>query len=1402
MAATAMSGMPGLGFSASDDARRLLRLRLDQLGYSKEVLPPEAAGLVQKLLSDLIVTTDTARRFKFEKEAAEAERRTVEDQVAPLRQEIARITAENNRLHSDVIASAAELDATRQRATQTVRRLESEREDLKFMVSQHMHRAEMEMKKAETERAKVAEMLLKQGVIQDGNSKISGGRKQPSKAAERLFSQIQKIDLETGLEPLQNPSTAFLGPDPVIADALRMAEARAEQLSKIKDDLSSKNIDLENQACHSLKEQVGRREQESARLGAQLEVARAQQFSTVPPGARPLHEIRDDGTSETAGIRDLTVARQRIEQLEMQVEYLQEHADGLEKELASYESGQQTMLAIKEDERLAMKHELDREKERGDGLLKNLSRLETMLNELQGLKAASPRRQNVDSKVSRSKSKDERDKKEHVSKIPIRQVADLTDKLKSTEALLKSTNHQLSSLRAEFDMTSQEAEVLRSDLATANATIGQLQNDLQMVRHSPIPHKRPNTPKRARIQPDLERDSQMLDEYDISEIRIVPDTMKPGLESENEELRQRVHDLESEKGKFEADLQGLHQELMEVQKKTFESDDRQLQIESLERQIASKNEEVKMLNRRLEDVESRGALAMASQDKLIAELEQVKKERDELVKSLEQFESHLAEVQHGFDTLSSDRDNIAQLYEQATEELRTLRNAHALSVTHPSSPIPPADINALRARVELLRAKERSLESKVVELEKSNDILAKDLKAANERVPQSRVAESTAARDAAAPSAESERELNGIRAELSDKVQEIERLNSKIGDMEAQRERQNVASQEVKSRLIEAESRLERVQSDLSRAIHERDEQSLRMTEQRRLLTQVDRERDVFQADMDSKAEKIVELQAIVSRMKEDSRRMETEYMALRDQADALASSLNEQDREISSLQRQVESLANERDHFSIEAQRNAEEARNVGSDLVALTKENQVLNGELSEAIAERDHLRNEMVEAERQNNYLEEVARGREQEKDVLMVSYRKLIAEHEKLEGSIRAVNEDGNNMRMEMIMKDKRGQHLQNQLDELTAEAAQLRIDLGSYEKQCSNLTRTLAAAERSVRHLEADKARLLRDVQAARDVALSVDRAKDDFQRQATSSIVEKEHLNGAIRRLEAEKESFESQVRSERLKVERLEHLLAAERTRHLQAQQQALQQAAKDAGKPNLEDQVQQLSQQQTASIAALSRELRELEEDRKTLLAKVADSDRAEHEAQEAYMMMAEKCTNLEKDLVEMKERIDNKEQIIEELVAMRTEVDKDADDTSQGKSDVERKVEAELEKTKAQLRKYEVQLARRQRRRDDIDQDEHFAQQGGLKVYDSYTSRSRASDAEESGGEAAVTSSADAGGGASGAGPSRKRDAPSSKESSPSSQIQGRTAGASRQSSRKLLETIAQVQNDFRK
>lgn len=84
-----------------------------------------------------------------------------------------------------------------------------------------------------------------------------------------------------------------------------------------------------------------------------------------------------------------------------------------------------------------------------------------------------------------------------------------------------------------------------------------------------------------------------------------------------------------------------------------------------------------------------------------------------------------------------------------------------------------------------------------------------------------------------------------------------------------------------------------------------------------------------------------------------------------------------------------------------------------------------------------------------------MEDVLKTKEQEKDHLMTSYRKIIADHEKLDLTLKSSSEDGNQMRMEVVMKDKQLEHLQRSIDELTSSLNQCRIDLGAYEKQSSS-----------------------------------------------------------------------------------------------------------------------------------------------------------------------------------------------------------------------------------------------------------------------------------------------------------------------------------------------------------
>lgn len=74
------------------------------------------------------------------------------------------------------------------------------------------------------------------------------------KASNRLLQHIQKIDIETGLEPVdysRMPTSAKVtAPDPHIGDLLKLSEVKMQQLEKENKQLGTKNTDLVGEVCN------------------------------------------------------------------------------------------------------------------------------------------------------------------------------------------------------------------------------------------------------------------------------------------------------------------------------------------------------------------------------------------------------------------------------------------------------------------------------------------------------------------------------------------------------------------------------------------------------------------------------------------------------------------------------------------------------------------------------------------------------------------------------------------------------------------------------------------------------------------------------------------------------------------------------------------------------------------------------------------------------------------------------------------------------------------------------------------------------------------------------------------------------------------------------------------------
>ncbi|KAI8850107.1 hypothetical protein BC829DRAFT_489040, partial [Chytridium lagenaria] len=164
----------------------LLRYRLAQLGY-KDHLPSDAIPLVRRLFQDLVMTTDSARKFKHQSD------RVVQEKAGLEEQEIGNLTDENNKVHMDIVRLADDRDARDRRAQQMMRRAEAELSDLRFMNTQYANRLAAEQKRSEAERARVEEAFGKMGLL------IHHQTGEVVSASDKLFQRLQKIDLETGL---------------------------------------------------------------------------------------------------------------------------------------------------------------------------------------------------------------------------------------------------------------------------------------------------------------------------------------------------------------------------------------------------------------------------------------------------------------------------------------------------------------------------------------------------------------------------------------------------------------------------------------------------------------------------------------------------------------------------------------------------------------------------------------------------------------------------------------------------------------------------------------------------------------------------------------------------------------------------------------------------------------------------------------------------------------------------------------------------------------------------------------------------------------------------------------------------------------------------------------------------
>ena len=201
----------------------ILRRRLDQLGY-KQPLGLDAVPLTERMLCDLMHTKETLRDAESKLGTHQREREVFTQHVEPYRQDNANLVQENNTLHSQ-ITKAKECNESKMRDLKsTLRRMDHENTDLKFLNSQYLSRVRQQERECHSKSEKI-------NLLQEKNQ--SAVIQTPGGSKRQIPARRQRMELDSFLPPpvpSYYPDTPLSTPDPEIIQMVQVADEKISSL--------------------------------------------------------------------------------------------------------------------------------------------------------------------------------------------------------------------------------------------------------------------------------------------------------------------------------------------------------------------------------------------------------------------------------------------------------------------------------------------------------------------------------------------------------------------------------------------------------------------------------------------------------------------------------------------------------------------------------------------------------------------------------------------------------------------------------------------------------------------------------------------------------------------------------------------------------------------------------------------------------------------------------------------------------------------------------------------------------------------------------------------------------------------------------------------------------------------
>ena len=206
-----------------------------------------------------------------------------EQHVEPYRNDNARLVKENNELHQQIIRLKENLEQRVRELKASLRRLEHENADLKFLNTQYLQKLRTQEKESLSKTEKILELQEKnfQAVIQ-----TPGGKR------KHIPFRRQRMDIDStvpkGAPTTQKPPRKITTPDPYVVDLLQVADQRMADLQGLLEAGQKERKTME-QSISSMRKQIENREVEIERLTEMLKGGRPPE-ALAAEGARASNE--------------------------------------------------------------------------------------------------------------------------------------------------------------------------------------------------------------------------------------------------------------------------------------------------------------------------------------------------------------------------------------------------------------------------------------------------------------------------------------------------------------------------------------------------------------------------------------------------------------------------------------------------------------------------------------------------------------------------------------------------------------------------------------------------------------------------------------------------------------------------------------------------------------------------------------------------------------------------------------------------------------------------------------------------------------------------------------------------------------------------------------------------------